>query len=168
MPKDRSRRATIAVAVIDAAAAWRALLPDAATRARRAARAALRGRLDGPAALNVLLADNRTLRRLNRDWRGKDKPTNVLSFPDGAPDEDDRLGLGDVALAAETVAREATHQGKSVGDHFSHLVVHGVLHLIGYNHEQDDEAEIMEAVERRVLARLGVADPYAVPRLKPR
>jgi probable rRNA maturation factor len=112
--------------------------------------------------LSLVLADDATLRALNRRWRAQDKPTNVLSFaaqgeetPPDAP-----LLLGDVVLAFETVAREAAAQGKPLGDHLRHLVVHGVLHLLGHDHERREEAALMEALETRILAGLGVADPY--------
>jgi probable rRNA maturation factor len=118
--------------------------------------------LDAPsgAELSLVLTDDAAIRVLNRDHRGKDKPTNVLSFPGFDVDEAPGPLLGDIVIAWETVAREATEEGKSVADHFSHLVVHGMLHLFGYDHEAADDAEAMEAEERRVLARLGIADPY--------
>ncbi len=102
------------------------------------------------------------VRTLNRDHRGKDKPTNVLSFPIGNAGGVDAAPtmLGDVVLACETVMAEAAAQGKSVADHLRHLVVHGVLHLTGHDHEDDAEAERMERLETRVLADLGVGDPY--------
>ena len=105
----------------------------------------------------MLLADDARLRDLNRAFRGKDQPTNVLSFP--APPH---MGmLGDVALAFETCAREAQEQGKSFRDHAAHLILHGVLHLHGLDHEHGEaEAERMEALERRILAEIGIADPY--------
>lgn len=110
--------------------------------------------------VSVLLTDDAAVQALNRDWRGKDSPTNVLSFP--APENQAGL-LGDIALAQETIVREASEQGKSVEAHATHLIIHGFLHLLGYNHEQDEEAEAMEARERAILAALGVADPYAAP-----
>ena len=114
------------------------------------------------AELTVHLVNDAAIRDLNKQWRGKDAPTNVLSFPAVAPD---RLAaarlLGDVFLALETVQREAAAEGKALADHFRHLVAHGFLHLIGYDHEQPEEAEAMEALEARALARLGIADPYA-------
>ena len=117
--------------------------------------------LDG-AEVSLLLADDAEVRALNARWRGQDKPTNVLSFPAAPPD---RLAqsptLGDIALAFETLAREAEASGVPLANHYRHLVAHGFLHLIGYDHQTDEEAERMEALERRVLARLGVADPYA-------
>lgn len=113
------------------------------------------------AELSLLLTDDAHVRVLNRDWRGQDKPTNVLSFP--SADEDDEPGplLGDVVVAQETTAREAEAEGKSFEDHLSHLLVHGLLHLFGFDHENDDEAEEMEALETEILAGLGIADPYA-------
>jgi probable rRNA maturation factor len=98
---------------------------------------------------------------LNRRWRGLDKPTNVLSFPASAPRSSDGIrALGDLVLAWETVAREAEQEGKPVADHVTHLVVHGTLHLLGYDHEIEHEAEAMEAREVEALARLGIANPY--------
>lgn len=125
------------------------------------------GRRDGIAVLevSVQLTDDAEVQELNRDYRGQDKPTNVLSFPmidmselaDGQPEQ----LLGDVVLAYETVAAEAAAQGKSLRDHGLHLIVHGFLHLLGYDHENGaSDAEAMEALERRALAELNVADPY--------
>jgi len=113
-------------------------------------------------ALSVLMTDDEAVRILNRDWRGKDSPTNVLSFPSDMPvipGEPDFLG--DIALARETLEREATLDGKPLDDHLRHLVVHGVLHLLGYDHIEKAEAEEMETTETRILAGLGVPDPYA-------
>ncbi len=104
------------------------------------------------------------MRALNAGWRGKDKPTNVLSFPASpaaAPGAALPPMLGDIVLAAETVFGEAALDGKPVEHHLSHLIVHGLLHLLGYDHETDGQAEAMEAVERRALARLAIPDPYA-------
>ncbi len=118
---------------------------------------------DGAAELSVVFSDDARVRELNAAWRGKDKPTNVLSFPaSGAP----RFGghppmLGDVVLAFETVSAEARLEGKPLEHHIIHLVLHGLLHLLGYDHEQEGEAEEMEAIERRALARLAIPDPYA-------
>ena len=107
--------------------------------------------------LSLVLADDATVRRLNHEYRGKDSATNVLSFP---PAFDDETLLGDVVLAEETVRRETVEQGKARADHVTHLVVHGCLHLLGYDHEDDEEARRMEALEVEILATLGVADPY--------
>ena len=110
----------------------------------------------------VVLGDDALVRSLNATYRGQDKPTNVLSFPFRAPPGVDRDNmLGDVVLAAETVAREAHEQHLPPGHHLQHLVIHGLLHLLGFDHATDDEAEIMERVETEILATLGVADPYA-------
>ena len=114
-----------------------------------------------PVELSLLLSDDAAVQELNRAWRGKDKPTNVLSFP--APEQPGVPGprhLGDIVLAYETVVREAAEEGKSLHDHVLHLIVHGTLHLLGYDHELEVEAEIMEGLEIEALARLGVANPY--------
>jgi len=111
--------------------------------------------------LSLVFSDDAHVRTLNADWRGKDKSTNVLSFPafPGGP-AGVRPMLGDVVLAAETVAAEALAEGKPLAHHISHLIVHGILHLIGYDHESDAEAEEMEELERRILAGLDIPDPY--------
>ncbi len=122
---------------------------------------AILGRLPGAAGVVVLaLADDATVRNLNRQFRGKDRPTNVLSFPSG---EEPGTGaaLGDVVLAVETLEREAADEGKAPGDHFAHLAIHGILHLLGYDHESDEDAERMERLETAILADLGIEDPYA-------
>lgn len=117
--------------------------------------------LDG-AELSVLLTDDRRIRIVNRDWRGFDKATNVLSFPAAAPERIEGSPLlGDIVVAYETVAREAQAEGKSLPDHFRHLVIHGLLHLLGEDHETETEAQRMEALEVAALAHLGIADPYA-------
>jgi probable rRNA maturation factor len=111
-----------------------------------------------PSELAVVLSDDSAVQALNRRWRGIDKPTNVLSFPAGAA----AAGLlGDIVIAYETTAREATRENKPFTDHLAHLVVHGFLHLLGYDHESDTEAAAMERLERRILAQLHVPDPYA-------
>ena len=155
-------RATIEIAVRVESAAWRRRVPQVARLARRAAAAAL-GATAGPLELAIVFADDDAVRALNRTWRGKDAPTNVLSFPAGATTPAGARLLGDVVLAFGTCAREAKAQGKTLAAHASHLVVHGVLHLLGHDHEDDRAAERMEAVERGILARLGIADPYASP-----
>jgi probable rRNA maturation factor len=112
--------------------------------------------------VSLCLTDDAALRALNSRWRGIDKPTNVLSFPSSsAGGLGDATTLGDIALAYETLAREAESLGVPLADHYRHLLAHGFLHLIGYDHETDAEAERMEALETRILARLGAADPYA-------
>ncbi len=128
------------------------------------------GSFDVPkyAELSLLLTDDVHIRELNRTWRGHDKPTNVLSFPGGEGSEpdpsddysDQPMLLGDIVIARETLVLEAETQGKTVADHFCHLLVHGFVHLMGYDHEDEGEATEMEAIETEILARLGVADPY--------
>ncbi len=116
--------------------------------------------------LAVMLTDDAGIRTLNSNWRGIDKPTNVLSFPalppsgPRGPDDAPRM-LGDIAIAYETTRREADDEQKPFDHHLSHLAVHGFLHLIGYDHEKDDDAETMEALEREILSQLGIPDPYA-------
>jgi probable rRNA maturation factor len=118
------------------------------------------------AELAVMLTDDAGIRTLNRNWRGIDKPTNVLSFPalqptgSGGPDEAPRM-LGDIAIAYETMRREADDEQKPFDHHLSHLAIHGFLHLMGYDHETDDDAEAMESLEQEILAQLGIPDPYA-------
>lgn len=147
---------------------WYSAVTDPETICRRAVAATLRA--VGPPGIrgevSVLLADDGTVRVLNRDFRGKDAPTDVLSFPAGprAPGvpETAPWPLGDIAIALETSARDAAAAGKPLADHLAHLVVHGTLHLLGHDHEVPEEAERMEALERRILAGLGIGDPYAV------
>jgi probable rRNA maturation factor len=135
--------------------AWTAALPDAAAVVTRAAVAAL-GTVAGDVV--VLLTDDAGVQDLNARFRDRDRPTNVLSFP--AP-ESAAPHLGDLVLAHGVCAAEATAQGKTLADHLSHLTVHGVLHLLGRDHQDDGEADEMEAEERAILASLGVADPYS-------
>jgi probable rRNA maturation factor len=117
----------------------------------------------GRSELSLVFTDDAHIRTLNAGWRGKDKPTNVLSFPAFPFAQGGPLPpmLGDIVLAAETVAHEAALEDKPVENHISHLVIHGLLHLLGHDHETEAEAEAMEAVERAALARLAIPDPYA-------
>jgi len=139
-------------------AAWTAALPDAAAVVERAATAAL-GTVEGDVV--ALLTDDPTVRDLNARFRDKDQPTNVLSFPAAEMTLPGQAPhLGDLVLAFGVCAAEAEAQGKTLADHLSHLTVHGVLHLLGRDHEVEAEAEEMEAEERSILASLGVADPY--------
>ena len=138
--------------------AWTLALPDAEALMRRAARATLDSEGASDEGVTLLLTNDETVRELNARFRQQDRPTNVLSFP--APHNPERF-LGDVALAYGVCAREAAEQGKPLAHHLQHLVAHGVLHLLGYDHEDNDEAEAMEGLERVVLAGLGVPDPYA-------
>jgi probable rRNA maturation factor len=110
----------------------------------------------------VMLTDDARIRDLNREWRGQDKATNVLSFPAAQPpgESPQPLMLGDIAIAFETTRLEAEAEGKPFQNHLSHLAIHGFLHLLGYDHLDDEEAEEMEALERDILAKLGIADPY--------
>jgi probable rRNA maturation factor len=127
---------------------------------RHAARAAVvAGQRAG--GLTVLLTGDESLRDLNKKFLGKPKPTNVLSFPSASQDDDGYLG--DIAIALGVATREAGAAGKSLSDHAAHLVVHGVLHLLGYDHELERDARIMEGLEVAILNRLGVGDPYAIP-----
>jgi probable rRNA maturation factor len=136
--------------------AWQDAVADVPGVVGRAASVAL-GDTEGDVV--ILLADDAHVQQINAQFRDKDRPTNVLSFP--APDSA-RPHLGDLILAYGVCAAEAAQQGKSLSDHLSHLTIHGVLHLLGHDHEVDAEAEAMEAQERRLLASLGIADPYSV------
>lgn len=150
---------------------WSEVCPAAQGLARDAAELALvhgstasRLSWSGPVELSVTLTDAVRQRRLNRDYRGHDAPTNVLAFPAWDPAMHVLPGvpvlLGDVVLACETVASEASEQNKPIDDHLRHLIVHGVLHLLAYDHQTHAEATKMEELETVILARLGVPDPY--------
>lgn len=166
----------LTVGVSADAGGWADLVPGAAAVCRRMARAAiLAGMPDAPMGavpeapweIGIALAGDADIRPLNRRWRGKDTATNVLSFPahDGSQPRQMPSGepefLGDVMLAFEICAREADEAGVSLSDHLSHLIVHGVLHLLGYDHEMQEDAERMERLETEILARAGIPDPYA-------
>ncbi|MGN6422240.1 MAG: rRNA maturation RNase YbeY [Asticcacaulis sp.] len=144
---------------------WLEALPDAQNLVESGVTAALNAvEIDGQADVVVLLCDDAEMRALNKEHRAKDKATNVLSFP--APKSMQKIApgmthLGDIALGFETCVREAAEQGKSLKNHVLHLSVHGALHLLGYDHIRDDEAEEMEALERDILKGLNVPDPYA-------
>lgn len=116
-----------------------------------------------PTELSLVFTDDESIRDINAEWRDKDKPTNVLSFPAYPVGPGDMPGpmLGDIVIARETVEREALDLEKSFEDHLTHLLVHGFLHLLGYDHIETDEAEEMEGLETRILAKLGLSDPYA-------
>ena len=116
----------------------------------------------GPAegAVTVIVDNDERIRVLNKLWRDLDKPTNVLSFPYPDTQPGPAGYVGDIAISYETAAREAVTEGKTLGDHIAHLSVHGFLHLLGYDHESDDDAEEMEGLERVILARIGISDPY--------
>ena len=168
----------VSVRIVDDA--WAGALPEARAVAEGAARAALEAHAPKPRVrveISIALGDDALLTRLNRDWRGVDAATNVLSFPSAGAGagagaalraEADPGGppvvLGDVVLARETIAAEAEAQRKTLAEHASHLVVHGVLHLLGHDHRTAETAGAMEGLERRILGALGIADPYAAPR----
>lgn len=175
----------LTIDVIIEAPGWRKAVKGPVALCERAARAAVEAALPGSGLaglmsrgraleLCVALEDDDSVRALNRDFRDRDAPTNVLAFPaleaadgsvlvppaDGGDDEDPEM-LGDVIIALETTRDEASREGKSLADHLTHLVVHGVLHLLGHDHQTDIDADRMERLETRVLAALGIADPYA-------
>ncbi len=112
------------------------------------------------AELSIVLTDDSSIRAINAQWRHKDEPTNVLSFPAPAPMPGAPRLLGDIVIAHETTTREAEAEGKPFANHLGHLAVHGFLHLLGYDHESDADAEVMERLERDILARLDIPDPY--------
>jgi probable rRNA maturation factor len=162
----------VAIDIVIESPKWQAL-PEAADIVRRAiALAAATAVPAAPAAavkrrrsreVAVLLCDDAAIAALNGRWRGHEGPTNVLSFPAAAPTVRGfkAMPLGDIAIAYETVIREAKTQRKPVADHLAHLAIHGFLHLLGYDHRHDKEAERMERLERDMLARIGITDPYA-------
>jgi len=161
------------------AARWQAVLDDPPALCRRAVRAALAGAAAAPglaaAEVGITLGDDQAIRQLNARHRGQDRATNVLAFPlldldHGRPSHAPGPGpllLGDVVLALETVCAEARAAGRPVGHHLCHLVVHGTLHLLGFDHGDEDEARLMEDLERQVMADLGLPDPYAEPAAAP-
>jgi probable rRNA maturation factor len=170
MTSDPNHRTGV-IAIAIEADSWGGALADPEALVTRAAQAALAVACPalGEAGISLLLTDDQRQRALNKEWRGQDKPTNVLSFPatetrEGETPQPEFTGvpleLGDIALGFETCAREAAEQGKPLAHHVEHLVVHGVLHLLGYDHLDDDQASRMEALEIRILAGLGIADPY--------
>ncbi len=153
--------ASVTVDVVTQCDLWsaRAGAEDVVRRAiEQAAAFAGLGAESGPGEVAVLLTDDASIGAMNATWRGLDKPTNVLSFPAGTSGHPH---LGDIAIAFETVAREADEENKGFFDHLAHLSIHGYLHLIGFDHEADREAERMEHLETRILASLSIADPYA-------
>lgn len=156
---------TVSVEIAMEAAGWKKI-PAAESAMRRAIAAALAETAHGACEVSVVLTDDARIRALNRAWRGKDSATNVLSFPmaDG-PHEGPRF-LGDVVFALETIRREADEEGKTFEDHLTHLAVHGVLHLLGFDHEREAAAEAMENRERTILSGLGIPDPHQPTKLK--
>jgi len=155
--------APVSADILVTASCWEAE-PEAEALVQRAIEAAAREAAPsaGGAEVAIVLTDDSGIRTLNRDWRGIDKPTNVLSFP-AAPvpgHEAQPQMLGDIAIAYEVTRREANDESKPFAHHLSHLTVHGFLHLMGYDHETDADAEVMENLERRILSGLGIPDPY--------
>ena len=137
--------------------------PESAEVVRWVQRALDAADYSGSATTTVRIVDEDEIHALNRDFRGKDKATNVLSFPaeaiEGLPAEL-HTELGDIVICAPVVTREAEEQGKVLADHWAHMLVHGTLHLLGYDHIEEQDAEAMEALERRILGQAGIADPY--------
>jgi probable rRNA maturation factor len=135
--------------------------PAAEATVREAIAAAAAATSAGAGEVSVVLGDDASIRALNRDWRQIDKPTNVLSFPAAVPNATGTPRLyGDIVIAYETLARETTEEEKHFSHHLAHLTVHGFLHLLGYDHETDADAEAMEGLERTILAKLDIPDPY--------
>lgn len=153
---------TLVVDIDTASPLW-AQQPEAETTVRTAIAAAAQG-VPATGEVSVLLTDDAAVRLLNRDWRGIDKPTNVLSFPHQADPGPFAL-IGDIAIAYETLARESVAEDKPFLHHLAHLAVHGFLHLMGYDHETDSQADAMEQLERDILARLEIPDPYRAQEL---
>ena len=149
------------VAVIRNDDAWPEDLDPLAERAVLEALKQSKAKVKGAAELSILLTNDEEQHALNREWRGKDSPTNVLSVPQIEPFGPVIGIIGDITLARETLEREAAEQGVSFTDHFTHLLVHGFLHILGYDHHTDAEALQMESLETQILASLGVEDPYA-------
>lgn len=158
--------------------AWLDALPAAEAICRRSATAAFHAakKTEAAAEASVVLSNDARIKSLNAAWRGKDEATNVLAFPAmdiqkagaAAGRSQPPLIIGDVIVAFETAVAEARVEGKDLADHLSHLVVHGMLHLLGYDHETDDEADEMESMEVAVLASVGVADPYSAASINPK
>lgn len=160
-PMSQMPKTPLDIAIIRNDEAWP---DDLDARAEQAVLEALKqskAKVKGAAELSILLTNDEEQHELNQQWRGKDSSTNVLSFPQIEPFGPVIGILGDITLARETLIAEANDQGTSLEDHFTHLVVHGFLHILGYDHLTDDEAQIMEGLETRILASLGIADPYA-------
>ena len=151
----------LAIEISRNAEGWPEALDARAEAAVREALKQSKARVTGAAELSIVLTNDDEQQVLNRDWRGIDKTTNVLSFPQIEPFGPVSGILGDIILARETLEREALVEGVSFEDHFTHLVVHGFLHILGYDHMDEDEALAMEGLETQILASLGVADPYA-------
>jgi probable rRNA maturation factor len=146
------------ISIITRDTRWKGLSPTV----RRAAEAVLAARRLKCVSLTVVLTDDAEIKTLNHQYRKKNKPTNVLSFPDGSTDAGVRH-LGDVVMCYDIIVREADAQQKKLKDHMTHLTIHGVLHLLGFDHETEAEANAMESLEIKLLARMGIANPYESP-----
>jgi probable rRNA maturation factor len=157
----RRSRPAPAIDIVTESRLWRGE-PNAPAVIRRAIgeAAEMAGATAGPGELAVMLCDDAAMRELNTRWRGRREPTNVLSFPAAGPERNVTGMLGDIAIAYETTAREALAERKAFADHLAHLAVHGFLHLLGYDHQAEAQARVMERLEASILARLGIADPY--------
>lgn len=151
---------TLALDISIEAAGWRDM-PAAQAAIKRAIEATLADAGRADVEIGVVLADDPFMRGLNRQWLGRDEPTNVLSFPAPEGPGPAQRFLGDVVFALETIRREARRDSKPFDHHLAHLAVHGVLHLLGFDHARDADAESMERRERRILMRLNIPDPYA-------
>jgi probable rRNA maturation factor len=145
----------MAITILTHDARWKGLAPTV----KRAGEAVLAAQRIKKSALTIVLSNDAEIQTLNHQYRHKNKPTNVLSFPDGST-QNTITQLGDIVLAYETLAREADEQGKKLKHHLSHLTIHGVLHLLGHDHEAQEEANAMESIEIAILARMGIANPY--------
>jgi probable rRNA maturation factor len=161
-PRKQGREPSVKIEVIVRSAQWRKRV-SAQSIVKSAVSAAAKAVSTRAAELAIVLSDDSAVRTLNRQWRGKNAPTNVLSFPAAAPGKGAAASpyIGDVVIAYQTTAREALAEDKPFNAHLAHLAVHGYLHLLGYDHDNDRDADKMERLERRILKRIGVADPYA-------
>lgn len=159
--KRRNQKTDVQIEVVVRSARWRKL-PKARTIVKTAILAAAEAVSTRPAELAIVLDDDSAIRALNRQWRGQNAPTNVLSFPAASPGKRRSASpyIGDIVIAFQTTAREAVAEGKPFGHHLAHLAVHGFLHLLGYDHDADRKAAAMERLERRILRRLAIPDPY--------
>jgi probable rRNA maturation factor len=161
-PRKRNPANSVQIEVIVRSTRWRRR-PRAKTVVKTAILAAAKAVSTSRAELAIVLSDDSAIRALNRKWRGQNAPTNVLSFPAPAPGKKQPASpyIGDIVIAYETTAREAVAEGKPFNHHLAHLAIHGFLHLLGYDHENDRDAREMERVERTILKRIAVPDPYA-------
>jgi probable rRNA maturation factor len=159
MSGTRCKPTSPAVDIVIQSPLWQAV-PEAGPALRRAVAEAAAMVSTSGGELAIVLSDDSSIRVLNRDWRGKDAPTNVLSFPAAEPRPGAPVLLGDIVIAYETTAREAAAENKPFMQHLVHLAVHGFLHLVGYDHAVEKDAVAMERLETAILARLGVPDPY--------